>query len=149
MSNFITTKTMIVITHPCLKSVLVNRCLILHLHVLARSFRPCGIKYTHKYGSIHWQYINFNYFRITGPLYGFHLQRISNAERWCSSDISLVPTGSIDMHGSLTRYVKLRVAHAPGMPGTFSPPLWTRDPDMHHGTCVAAIWQEDHRLLVR
>ena len=24
-------------------------------------------------------------------------------------------------HGSLTRYVKLRVAHAPGMPGTFSP----------------------------
>ena len=25
-------------------------------------------------------------------------------------------------HGSLTRYVKLRVAHAPGMPGTFYPP---------------------------
>ena len=24
-------------------------------------------------------------------------------------------------HGPLTRYVKLRVAHAPGMPGTFSP----------------------------
>ena len=25
-------------------------------------------------------------------------------------------------HGPLARYVKLRVAHAPGMPGTFSPP---------------------------
>ena len=28
-------------------------------------------------------------------------------------------------HGSLTRYVKLRVAHAPGIPGTFSPPFST------------------------
>ena len=36
----------------------------------------------------------------------------------------------------LTRYVKLRVGHAPGMPGTFSPPLRVSDPDMHHGTCV-------------
>ena len=39
-------------------------------------------------------------------------------------------------HGPLTRYAKLRVAHAPGMPGTFSPPLRKSDPDMHHGTCV-------------
>ena len=30
-------------------------------------------------------------------------------------------------HGPLTRYVKLRVAHAPGMPGTFSPPPTSRD----------------------
>ena len=38
-------------------------------------------------------------------------------------------------HGPLTRYLKLRVVHAPGMPGTFS--LLTRlsDPDVHHGTC--------------
>ena len=65
-------------------------------------------------------------------------------------------------HGPLTRYVKLRVAHAPGMPGT-SPPLerspppppgtfptpppphWLQrmllvsDPDMHHGTCVSHV----------
>ena len=27
---------------------------------------------------------------------------------------------------SPTRYVKLRVAHAPGMPGTFSPPLTSK-----------------------
>ena len=38
-------------------------------------------------------------------------------------------------HGPLARYVKLQVAHAPGMPGTFSPPPQVNDPDMHHGTC--------------
>ena len=40
---------------------------------------------------------------------------------------------------ALARYVKLRVAHAPGMPGTFSPPLRVSDPDMHHGTCVTHV----------
>ena len=49
-------------------------------------------------------------------------------------------------NGSLTRYVNLRIVHAPGMPGTFSPPPRVSDPGMHHGTCVAAIW---HGLLVR
>ena len=42
-------------------------------------------------------------------------------------------------HGPLTRYVKLRVAHAPGMPGTFSPPPRVSDPDMHHRTCVTHV----------
>ena len=42
-------------------------------------------------------------------------------------------------HGPLTRYVKLRVAHAPGMPGTFCPPRRVSDPDMHHGTCVTHV----------
>ena len=36
----------------------------------------------------------------------------------------------------LARYVKLWVAHAPGMPGTFSSPPRVSGPDMHHGTCV-------------
>ena len=36
-------------------------------------------------------------------------------------------------HGSFTRYVKLRDTHAPGMPGTFSPPPRVSDPDMHPG----------------
>ena len=40
------------------------------------------------------------------------------------------------IHGSLTRYVKLRVAHAPGMPGTFSPPPQVRDPDTHVPWCM-------------
>ena len=39
----------------------------------------------------------------------------------------------------LARYVKLRFAHAPGMPGTFSPPARASDPDMHHGTCVTHV----------
>ena len=41
--------------------------------------------------------------------------------------------------GPLTRYVKLRVAHAPGMPGTFSPPPRISDPDIHHGACVTHV----------
>ena len=42
-------------------------------------------------------------------------------------------------YGFLTRYVKLRVAHAPGMPGTFFPPPRISYPDMHHGTCVTHV----------
>ena len=48
------------------------------------------------------------------------------------------------MHGPLTRYVKFGVAHAPGMPGTFSrhrlqmKPL-VSDPGMHPGTCVTHV----------
>ena len=37
------------------------------------------------------------------------------------------------------RYVKLWVAHAPGMPGTFSLTPRVSDPDMHHGTCVTHV----------
>ena len=39
-------------------------------------------------------------------------------------------------HGPLTRFVKLRVAQAPGMPETCSPPTRVSDPDMHYGACV-------------
>ena len=42
-------------------------------------------------------------------------------------------------NGPLTRYAKMQVAHAPGMPGTFSPPPRVSDPDMHHGTCVTHV----------
>ena len=42
-------------------------------------------------------------------------------------------------HGPLAKYVKLRVAHAPRMAGTFSPPPWVSDPDMHHGTYVTHV----------
>ena len=38
--------------------------------------------------------------------------------------------------GPLTRYAKLRVAHAPG---TFSPPPRVSDPDMHHSTCASHV----------
>ena len=39
----------------------------------------------------------------------------------------------------LSRYVKLRVAHAPGMPKKFSRPLRVKDPDMHDGTHVTHV----------
>ena len=42
-------------------------------------------------------------------------------------------------HGPIASYVKLQVAHASGMPGTFTPPLRVSDPDMHHGTCVTHV----------
>ena len=46
---------------------------------------------------------------------------------------------SCKRHGPLTRYVKLRVAHAPGMPGTFSLLPRVSGPDMHHGTRVTQV----------
>ena len=42
-------------------------------------------------------------------------------------------------HGPLTRYAKLRVAHASGMSATFSPPPCVSDPDMHDGTYVTHV----------
>ena len=42
-------------------------------------------------------------------------------------------------HVPLIRCVKLRVAHAPKMLGTFSPPPRFNDSDMHHGTCVTHV----------
>ena len=42
-------------------------------------------------------------------------------------------------HGPLVRYVKLRVVHAPELPGTFSPPPRVSDPGMHHGTCETHV----------
>ena len=44
-----------------------------------------------------------------------------------------------EKHGPLDIYVKLRVAHVPGMPGTFSPPPLVSNPDLHHGTCVTHV----------
>ena len=41
--------------------------------------------------------------------------------------------------GLFPRCVKSRVAHAPGMPGTFYTPPRFSDPDMHHGTCVTHV----------
>ena len=43
------------------------------------------------------------------------------------------------LNGPLAKYVILWVAHVPGMSGTFSPPAWVSDPDMHHGTCVTHV----------
>ena len=54
----------------------------------------------------------------------------------CCEDCS---SGYEVSHGPPARYVNLRVAHAPGIPGTFSPPPRVCNPDMHHGTCVTHV----------
>ena len=46
--------------------------------------------------------------------------------------------GLLQFHG-VCSYVISRVAHAPEMPGTFSPPPRVSDLDMHHGTCVTHV----------
>ena len=43
------------------------------------------------------------------------------------------------LHGPLARCINLWVAHASGMPGTFSSPPRVSDPDRHHGTCVTPV----------
>ena len=42
-------------------------------------------------------------------------------------------------HGPLTRYVTLRVAHVPRMPGPVFPPPQVSNPDMQHDTCVTHV----------
>ena len=52
------------------------------------------------------------------------------------------------LHEPHARYVKLRVAHALGMPRTFSPPPRVSDPDMHHGKCVTHVpWHTPGSLI--
>ena len=48
-------------------------------------------------------------------------------------------TSPIMQHGPLVRNVKLRVGHAPGMPGTFSPPPRVSDPDVLRGMSVTHV----------
>ena len=67
-----------------------------------------------------WEYLKSNTMRLFGPVMHTCLSKLGH-------------------HGPLVRYVKLRDAHAPGMPGTFSPPWQVSDPNMHHGTCVTYV----------
>ena len=51
----------------------------------------------------------------------------------------VVTSALVGRNGPLARYAKFQVAHAPGMPGTFSPAPRISDPDMHHGSCVTHV----------
>ena len=48
-------------------------------------------------------------------------------------------TAELSWLGPLARHVKLRVIHAPGMLGTFSPPQRVSDPDMHYASCMMQV----------
>ena len=70
----------------------------------------------------------------------FYLRCSKNPRQWantCNSFTHILNT--VISHGPFARYVKLRFAHASGMPGTFSPLPWVSDPVMHHGTCVTHV----------
>ena len=71
------------------------------------------------------------------------VHKLINVTGWTviGIDCDVLLTGEVNFgtHGPLVRYVKLRVAHARGMPGTFSPLQLVSDPDMHHGTCVTHV----------
>ena len=64
---------------------------------------------------------------------------LKNHSMTMTDTLHCIKRGSIMWHGPLTRFVKLRVAHAPGMLGTFSLPPQVIDPDMHHGICVTHV----------
>ena len=52
----------------------------------------------------------------------YKITRLQSSRIW-----NLITYMKIICHGPLTRYVKLQVAHAPGMPGTFSPPPTSKE----------------------
>ena len=68
-------------------------------------------------------------------------QRIFHFELHCENPYwhGFIHRKWVHIHGHLPRYVKIWVAHAPGMLGTFSPPPRVSDPDMHHGTYVTHV----------
>ena len=65
-----------------------------------------------------------------GPIY-FHMKFVFHSHR--------IYEWWFDSNGPLTGYIKLRVAHAPGMPEIFSPTLRVNDPDMRRGTCMTHV----------
>ena len=61
----------------------------------------------------------------------WHLTTKIATQTWCRI---------IDRHGPVTRYVKLGVAHAPGMPRTFSPPRGLGIPTCNFTYLVRDPW---------
>ena len=86
--------------------------------------------------------LNLNIFNICKT--GLHM--ILSRTPWRFQFISISKANEVFVawscnfwHRPLARYANVRVAHAPVMPGTFSPPTRASDPDMHHGTCVTQV----------
>ena len=83
------------------------------------------------------QYVFCLYHYSTPLAGGWNRDRLSIVVNTMAGD-NLVKNG-YRRQWALTRYTQLQIAHAPGMPGTFSPPPQVSDPDMHHGTCVTHV----------
>ena len=76
---------------------------------------------------------------IIGPLWGESISDQANKSESVSMPCCHQVMCVYGSHGLLNSYIELRVAHAPGVWGTFSPPPRVSDPDMHHGTCVTHV----------
>ena len=74
-------------------------------------------------------------YNITFP-FSIISQHCDNPRNWHLSTWRRVHS---QYHGPLARYVKLWVAHAPRMPGAFSPSPRVSDCGMHHSTCVMHV----------
>ena len=77
---------------------------------------------------------------ISATPYSAHFNFLYMSPIWCQ-----LLSGNLDSlyfvneAWALAKWVKLRDAHTPRMPGMFSPPSRISDPDMHHGTCVTHV----------
>ena len=85
------------------------------------------------------------------PHYSFeyHVQKKCLHKTWGHEELHIVSLTLFIPHGPLPRYVKLWVAHAPRMPGTFSLPPRVSDPGMHHGTCVMHVGIANKRFALK
>ena len=118
---------------------------------------------TSSYCCVHWQVRNVTDFSMTNKHGNKHLWNVKTSEsvpdqHWQASRMLLRMVKfpihnkyadlprigpmlarfqllSGPLYGPLARYLILRVAHAPGMPGTFSLPPRVSYTHMHHATC--------------
>ena len=88
-------------------------------------------------------------FHMKKCIWQFHQQngRHFSCHQWItrSSYTGIIPHSEMPMYWT-KRYAwasyqihKIAGAHAPGMPGSFSPSPQVSDPGMHHGTCVTHV----------
>ena len=70
-----------------------------------------------------------------------HLHRIMTSSKMkeCTTNHVYIANSMAYTVWASCQIRKLRVAHAPGMSGTFSLPQRVSDPDMHHGTYVTRV----------
>ena len=76
--------------------------------------------------------------------FSYYRQILCLPRVWISTNAAVITCTSNDMIAFKGQWASCQIrkiagAHAPGMPGTFSPSPQVSDPDMHHGTCVTHV----------
>ena len=109
-----------------------------HIHIFYVLLQRLRYTCTKKMHTLFCFLFLFSFVFVEWPVHGVSIRFIYQ----CSTRLLDWPGSHcmiIFSHGPLATYVKLRVAHVPGMPGTFSPPPQVSDSDMHHGTCMMHV----------